>query len=245
MMATLADAYAPAERRAARRIVLVDASPVLYRSFHSKGLAGLRTTSGVPTSAVYGLCAHVLALLESNPHAAAVVFDAPGGSEARREIHDGYKAGRPPMPDELRAQLPLAQEMVELMGVRALRVEGVEADDTIATIAKRLSGEDTLVQIVSSDKDFFQLLETGRVEMLRPVAAGTSEPYTEGDFREDWGLEPAQFLDVLALMGDSADNIPGLKVRQRARDGSRACRCTLPDGKGLLVRVGVHRHVLT
>lgn len=209
-----------------RRLVVVDAHPILYKSFHAKGLAGLRSAQGVPTSAVYGLCSFVVGLLEGAPCAAAVVFDAPGGSDKRKGMYDDYKANRSPMPDELRAQLPLAQEIVELLGVRTLCVPGVEADDTIATLAARARAEaasdagaggssspppTTLVQVCSSDKDFHQLLVEGEVEMLKPGVGGIIEPYTVADLRDDWQIEPEQFLDALALMGDAADNIPGIK----------------------------------
>ena len=155
-----------------------------------------------------------------------VVFDA-SGKTFRHELYPGYKGQRPVTPDEIRSAVPRLIQILQAMGVAEMQVPGVEADDAIGTVAVRSVQAGMAVAIASPDKDFFQLLRPGLI-LLRPpkkadalaaVAAGASkavkfalQPYTSENFREEWqGLEPSQFVDVLALMGDASDNVPGVE----------------------------------
>jgi DNA polymerase-1 len=161
----------------------------------------------------------ILSLLELSPHPThfAVVFDA-SGKTFRHELYQGYKGQRPPAPDEIIHAVPVVQELLRAMDITDVRVPGVEADDIIGTLARRAIEEKGMeVAVASPDKDFFQLLRPGLI-LLRPPKKNKDEvnryslvPYSEEDFTEEWGgLEPSQFVDVLSLMGDSSDNVPGV-----------------------------------
>lgn len=210
-----------------QRLVLVDAFALLYRSHFSFGATSrMRTSEGVDTSVLYGFMGTLLALLESSPPPThfAVVFDggygaSPDGLKGktfRHELYEGYKAQRPSMPPEIGAALPMLTELLDAMKIPTMRGFGLEADDIIATMAVRGVKEGLAVEIASPDKDFNQLLRDG-ITLLRPRKSNSRTQlfnrYTADSFRndEDWGgLEPSQFADVLALMGDASDNIPGV-----------------------------------
>jgi 5'-3' exonuclease len=177
---------------------------------------------------MFGFLSTLLSLLELHPSPThvAVVFDA-SGKTFRHELFPGYKGQRPDTPEDIRAAVPKLQELLNAMGIVELCVPGVEADDVIGTVAVRSVEAGMAVAIASPDKDFFQLLRPGLI-LLRPpkkadaaaaVAAGASkavkyalQPYTDDKFRDEWqGLEPHQFIDLLALMGDASDNVPGVE----------------------------------
>lgn len=188
-----------------KRIVLIDASWLMYRAFFA--IPGdFRTTAGLPTNAVYGFALMFRKLLEGrSPERVAMAFDAPGPTFRELRYPD-YKAQRPSMPDELRQQLPLIDELVAVHGVRALRVPGVEADDIIGTLATRAVAAGYEVHIISGDKDFAQLV-TPTVRMVDTMREVT---YTPDLVSRKWGVKPKQFIDYLALLGDKVDNIPGV-----------------------------------
>ena len=187
---------------------------------------------------LHGRRPYARSILELQPTHVAVCFDAKGKT-FRHEMFTDYKANRPPTPPELTEIIPAVIEMVRNMGVPLLMTSGVEADDIIGTVARRSVESGLHVTIVSPDKDFFQLLGP-RVRQLRPNGKnydpnktltngegggdgfGDSShqnlntkglvPYTERDFREEYmNLDPAQFVDLLAMVGDSSDNIPGVE----------------------------------
>lgn len=193
-------------------LYLADAMALAYRSHFAFIKRPLFSKSGMNTSAVYGFAGSLLKLLEDHsPDHIAVVFDkiGPGGT-FRDALYAEYKAHRPPMPDELEGAIPYIKRLVEAFDIPIVEIDGVEADDVIGTIAKEAEHEKCDVVIVSPDKDFRQLL-SDHVSMLRPAYRGESfNPENAKTFRETYGLEPLQFIDVLALMGDSADNVPGV-----------------------------------
>ena len=207
-------------------LFLADAMALAYRAFFSMQNAVLTTPDGlVDTRALYGFATALLKLLEDHtPEHIAVVFDAmTGAPNFRTEAFPDYKGHRPPMPDGIKGALPFIKRLVAAFDIPILEVEGVEADDVIGTLARRAQTEDVDVVIFSPDKDFRQLLadrtvpaegESGRgaVHMLRPPYQGEAfDRETPATFREKYGgLEPAQFVDLLALMGDTADNVPGV-----------------------------------
>lgn len=192
------------------RLILVDGSSYLYRAFHA--LPELSNSVGEPTGAVHGVL-NMLNKLQRDlePTHLAVVFDAPGKT-FRDKLYAEYKANRPPMPDDLRAQIDPLLEAVQAGGLPMLRISGVEADDVIGTLAQRAVAADMDVTIVTGDKDMAQLVGP-HVELLDTMPRGPSrEPRatnTDGVV-ERFGVRAAQITDYLALVGDSSDNIPGV-----------------------------------
>ena len=194
-------------------LFLADAMALAYRAFFSMKNATLTAPDGTDTRTLYGFATALLKLLEDEqPEHIAVVFDSlTGAPNFRDQLYDDYKGHRPPMPPEIKQNIPLIKRLVEGFDIPVLEVEGVEADDVIGTLARRAEDEGVDTVIFSADKDFRQLL-SDRVSMLRPPYMGeTFDRETPETFREKYGgLEPAQFVDLLALIGDSSDNVPGV-----------------------------------
>ena len=194
-------------------LFLADAMALAYRAFFSMKNATLTAPDGRDTRTLYGFATALLKLLEDEqPEHIAVVFDKLGGKPTfRDQLYDDYKAHRPPMPSEIKDNVPLIKRLVEAFDIPVLEVEGVEADDVIGTLARRAEDEGVDAVIFSADKDFRQLL-SDRVSMLRPPYMGEAfDRETPETFREKYGgLEPPTFIDLLALMGDSSDNVPGV-----------------------------------
>ncbi|MFW6380041.1 MAG: DNA polymerase I [Halorhodospira sp.] len=182
-------------------LILVDGSSYLYRAFFA--LPALSTAKGEPTGALYGVVSmlHKLPAEEAGRHL-AVVFDAPGKT-FRDELFEHYKAHRPPMPEDLRAQREPLKQIIAAMGVPVLEVEGVEADDVIGTLAARAQGP---VVISTTDKDMAQLVDE-RVTLLNTMSGARLDPQ---GVEEKFGVPPAAIRDYLALVGDTSDNIPGV-----------------------------------
>ncbi|MFL6617337.1 MAG: DNA polymerase I [Povalibacter sp.] len=187
-----------------RKLVLVDGSSYLYRAFHA--LPPLTNSRGEPTGAVFGVLNMLQKLLkEEAPELISVVVDAPGRT-FRDDLFEQYKATRQPMPDELRSQLKPLLECVEAMGLPLLRIEGVEADDVIATLATRASKQDIDVLISTGDKDMAQLVD-GRIGLVNTM---TGSRLDRSGVKAKFDVFPEQIVDYLALVGDTVDNIPGV-----------------------------------
>jgi DNA polymerase-1 len=185
-------------------LFLVDALNYLFRAFHA--LPSLTTKSGLPTGAVYGFCQMLLRIdREHRPTHLCVVFDAPGKT-FRDDLFKDYKANRPPTPPELIAQIDLAHQAAAAFGYTVLSISGVEADDVIATLVRNAGAEGLAVVIGSSDKDLMQLCAP-EVQLLDAMKNRLMGP---SDVKEKWGVLPDKLGDVLALMGDSVDNVPGV-----------------------------------
>jgi len=197
------------------RLYLADALALAYRAHFAFISRPLTDTEGNNTSAAYGFTSSLLKLLEDEqPEHIAVVFDPMDGKpNFRDEIYAEYKSHRPPMPDGIRYSLPFIKRIVEAFDIPVLEVSGVEADDVIGTLANRAEDEGVDVVIVSADKDFRQLLAP-HVSMLRPAYKGESfDMETDETFREKYnGLDPIRFIDLLALEGDTSDNVPGVPL---------------------------------
>ncbi|HEY8925960.1 MAG TPA: DNA polymerase I [Polyangia bacterium] len=185
-------------------LYIVDAMNFLFRAFHA--LPPLTTTKGIQTGAVYGLCQMLLRIeREQRPTHLCVVFDAPG-ENFRHRIFNEYKSHRPPMPADLTVQLDLVHSVIDAFGIQTLVVPGFEADDVIATVARQAVAATMDVVICSSDKDLLQLCG-GRIwilDTMRNKRLGVAEVH------EKFGVGPDRVGDVLALMGDSIDNVPGV-----------------------------------
>jgi len=186
------------------RLVLIDGSSYLYRAFHA--LPPLSSAAGEPTGALFGVVNMLRAHLKEAPDYAAFVVDAPGRT-FRDDLDPQYKANRPPMPDELRAQVQPMCEIVAALGFPILRIDGVEADDVIGTLAVRGAAEGIEVTVSTSDKDFAQLVRPG-VALVNTMSGGRLD--SDAAVMAKFGVRADQIVDYLALMGDAIDNIPGV-----------------------------------
>ena len=185
-------------------LVLVDGSSYLYRAFHA--LPPFTNSRGEPTGAVLGVVNMLLKFLrEQEPARIAVVFDAPGPT-FRDALFAQYKAHRPPMPDDLRAQVEPLLDTVRALGLPLLRHSGVEADDVIGTLARRAAESGLSVLISTGDKDMAQLVGP-RVTLVNTM---TGSVYDRDGVKAKFDVWPEQIIDYLALVGDSSDNIPGI-----------------------------------
>lgn len=185
-------------------LVLVDGSAYLYRAFHA--LPPLTNARNEPSGAIYGVGNMLRRLLDQHqPRLAAVVFDAPGKT-FRDALYPEYKANRPPMPEELRAQLGPLKELVEILGFPLLEIAGVEADDVIGTLATLAQDTNLDVLISTSDKDLAQLVNQ-QITLVNTMSNSILDP---AGVVAKFGVSPAQIIDYLALVGDSVDNIPGV-----------------------------------
>jgi DNA polymerase I len=187
-----------------RPLVLVDGSSYLYRAFHA--LPPLTNSRDEPVGAVLGVVNMLLKLLdEHQPEHFAVVFDAKGKT-FRDDLYAEYKANRPPMPDELGAQIAPLLEVIEALGLPMLQVPGVEADDVIGTLAQQASAAGMKTLVSTSDKDMAQLVDDD-VTLVNTMTGTVLDPR---GVEEKFGVPPARIADWLALVGDSSDNIPGV-----------------------------------
>lgn len=185
-------------------LVLVDGSSYLFRAFHA--LPPLTNAAGEPTGAMYGVINMLRKLQDAyKPTHMAVVFDAKGKT-FRNDLYDQYKANRPPMPDDLRAQIEPLHEIIRRMGLPLISISGVEADDVIGTLAHRAVEEEMKVLISTGDKDMAQLVNPS-VTLINTMNDQLLDPAGVVD---KFGVPPERIIDYLALVGDTADNIPGV-----------------------------------
>jgi DNA polymerase-1 len=189
------------------RLFLLDGPGYLYRAYHA--IPYLSTSKGQPCHAVFGMSTMLWKLLrEENPEYFAVAWDPPGPT-FRGERFAAYKETRPGMPDDLRSQLPYVKALFEALRLPLLEVPGFEADDVLATLVDRARDLDVEIVLVTGDKDMLQLVGP-RVRVLAFPGRGERVEYDEAAVRGKWGVEPGQIPDLLALMGDAIDNIPGV-----------------------------------
>tara|TARA_B100002051_G_scaffold117812_1_gene112097 strand:+ start:3530 stop:6202 length:2673 start_codon:yes stop_codon:yes gene_type:complete len=193
------------------RIFVIDGSSYLYRAYHA--MPPLSTSSGQPTGAVKGVTNMLMNLKkDSEGSPIIVVFDAKGKT-FRSDIYSEYKANRPPMPDDLRDQLAPVKSICRAIGFPLIEIEGVEADDVIATISKMAKKAKYKCVISSLDKDLMQLVEDPHISMMDTMK---HKIFNEESVFEKFGVKPNQIRDLLALVGDASDNIPGVpKVGQK------------------------------
>lgn len=186
-------------------LYLIDGSAYIYRAFFA--LPALNNSKGLQTNAVYGFTTMLLKIIrERHPDGIAVAFDEKGPTMRHEEFKD-YKAQRPPMPDGMKSQIPYIHRIVDALAIPGLRQAGYEADDLIGTLARKAEQAGYDVVIVTGDKDMFQLL-TPHVRIYDPVKDKWSG---ETECRERFGVEPARVVEIMGLMGDATDNIPGVK----------------------------------
>ncbi|MCF7749264.1 DNA polymerase I [Bacillus subtilis subsp. subtilis] len=186
------------------RLVLIDGSSYLYRAFHA--LPPLTNAHGEPTGALFGVVNMLRATLKERPEYVAFVVDAPGKT-FRDDLYADYKANRPPMPDDLRPQVEPMCRIVEALGLSILRIPGVEADDVIGTLALQAQQDGLHVTISTGDKDFAQLVRPG-IELVNTMTGSRMD--SDAAVMAKFGVRADQIVDLLALMGDTVDNVPGV-----------------------------------
>lgn len=192
------------------KLVLIDGHSILNRAFF--GIPDLSNSEGLHTNAVYGFLNILFRILEEEqPDYLTVAFDV-SAPTFRHEMYAEYKGTRKPMAPELREQVPVMKEMLKAMGVTIVEKAGYEADDLLGTIAKRCEDAGLLVSVVSGDRDLLQLAsEHIKIRIPKTKKTGTEvEDYNAAQVMEKYGVTPAEFIDVKALMGDSSDNVPGV-----------------------------------
>ncbi|WP_442601598.1 5'-3' exonuclease [Paenibacillus sp. KN14-4R] len=193
-------------------VLLVDGMALLFRAFYANSYGGFirKTSTGLPTNAVYGFIRYFMdAINQFNPTHVVCCWDM-GSSTFRTEKFDGYKANRPSAPEELIPQFDLVKEVVDAFGIPNVGVHGFEADDCIGTLAGRY-GEHTQVRILTGDHDMLQLVNDNVHVIIMKKGQGNYAVYTPEFLLEDKGLTPLQVIDMKGLMGDTSDNYPGVK----------------------------------
>ncbi|MBL7995257.1 DNA polymerase I [bacterium] len=193
------------------RIFLLDGMALAYRAYFAFISNPLKNSKGENTSAVYGFTNALIKILDDEkPEYIAVVFDTPEPT-FRHKKYAPYKATREKMPEDMAPQLPLVKQMSEALGVPAIELPGFEADDIIGTLSVRAAKENIRAYMVTGDKDFMQLIND-RIVMYNPLKKGIALEVVEAaGVKDKFGVEPQHITDMLGLMGDTADNIPGVK----------------------------------
>lgn len=190
-----------------KKLLVIDGNSLMNRAFY--GVRPLTTATGLFTNAVFGYVNMLKKHLDQlQPDCAAVAFDVHAPT-FRHRMYDQYKAGRRPMPEELKMQVPYIRQVSQILGFHILEKEGYEADDILGTLSARAQEEGMETYIVTGDRDSLQLVSDATTVIL--ASTGADQVYTPQALRERYGVEPAQMIDVKAIMGDSSDNIPGVK----------------------------------
>ncbi len=192
------------------KLFLVDGTALAYRSYFAMIKSNLRSPEGTPTGPIYGFANTLVNLLEKEqPTFLAVAWDTHAPT-FRHEMDSNYKANRPPQPEDLQIAIPLIKEMVDFFGFTNLEKDGYEADDLIGTLAVQAKKENVMVYMVTPDKDFMQLVGDN-IYMYKPLNRGDGFELIDSDGVVDYfGVNPGSVTDVLALIGDTSDNIPGV-----------------------------------
>ena len=194
-----------------KKLFLIDGSHLAYRAYFAFIRRPLINSKGEDTSAAFGFAQSVLKILkEENPDYIAVVFDTPEPTFRHKQCPE-YKATREKMPDEMADQLPRIRQVIETLGIPIIEVPGYEADDVIATLARKAEEKGIESYLVTGDKDFFQLVNK-HIKVYRPQHTGDAVDIVDEEWlQKKWGLRPEQVIDYLAIVGDTSDNIPGIK----------------------------------
>ena len=191
-----------------KKLFVIDGMAYAFRSYFA--IRNLRDSTGRPLNAVFGFARLLLKILrEHEPSHIVMVFDAPGKT-FRDDIFPEYKANREKTPDDLVSQFPLIDELVEAFDIPILRVPGVEADDVMGTLAVIAEEQNVTPVLVTGDKDMLQCV-TDTVQVFDPSKGDDGKWYAPADVKERYGVPPINVIDVLGLMGDSADNVPGVR----------------------------------
>lgn len=196
---------------ASYKLYLLDGTALAYRSYFAMMRSNLRNSDGLPTGAIYGFANAIVKLLESgNPSHIAVAWDTHAPT-FRHDMDVAYKANRPPQPDDLRVAFPYIKEMLGYFRIPSLELDGFEADDIVGSLAESARNKDVDVLMVTPDKDFMQLVHDNIV-MMKPLNNGEGfEIIDRAGVENFFGVPPEKVVDVLTIIGDSSDNIPGIQ----------------------------------
>ncbi|MCC5926111.1 MAG: DNA polymerase I [Bacteroidetes bacterium] len=191
-------------------LLLLDGTALAYRSYFAMINSNLRNSEGLPTGTVFGFANAIVRLLEAHqPTHMAVAWDTHAPT-FRHEMDVNYKANRPPQPDEIRASMPIIKEMLGYFNIPSLERDGFEADDIVGSLAESARGKDVQVFMVTPDKDFMQLVHDN-IAMMKPLNNGDGFEIIDREGVEKFfGVPPEKVIDVLTIIGDSSDNIPGI-----------------------------------
>jgi 5'-3' exonuclease len=195
-----------------RCVLLVDGMALLFRGFFATSFRGnfMKTTKGIPTNGVYQFMRYFLDAVETFKPTHVICCWDMGSKTFRTDLYDGYKANRPAPPDELIPQFELVKEVVASFNMPNIGLENFEADDCIGTLAKLYSVENDVI-ILTGDQDILQLVDDGIQVSIMRKGQGNYELFNQANFYEKKGIYPYQIVDLKGLMGDSADNYPGVK----------------------------------
>ena len=194
------------------KIALIDGNSLMFRSYYATAYTGnlMKTKEGVYTNALFGFCNMLTKLLEDDYEYVFVAFDA-GKKTFRHQQYNEYKGTRKQLPDELRVQIPIIKEYLDILNIKRLEDFDFEADDLIASASEMLNDGSNDIFVISGDKDLLQLVK-GKINVcLTKKGVGELDIYNEENFKEKMGFEPLQILDYKGLVGDSSDNLPGIK----------------------------------
>ncbi len=192
-----------------KKLIAIDGNSLMFRAYYAIQTA-MTSRDGVPTNALHGFTAMLIKLIELQPDYMLVAFDVHGGT-FRHDTYPEYKAGRRETPEDLRPQFPALKELLGRMGVAVCECFRYEADDILGTISKKAEEAGVETLIVTGDRDALQLISDKTHVMLTKRGITETVEYDEAKLMEDYGLTPARMIDLKALMGDSSDNIPGVK----------------------------------
>ena len=193
------------------KVLAIDGNSIINRAYY--GIRILSTIEGIFTNAIYGFTNILFKLIdENNPDMILVAFDLKAPT-FRHKMYSEYKAGRKPMPEELRSQIPIMKDLLRAFGCGVLELEGYEADDILGTIAKKANEKGDSCVIATGDRDSLQLVSENVNVHLAATKAGKPEVriYDISRIKEEYGVEPLQMIEIKALQGDSSDNIPGVQ----------------------------------
>ena len=189
------------------RCAIIDGHSLMYRAFHA---LPLMDADGVYTNALHGFLSMLFRMIrEYHPEYCVVAFDEHGPT-FRNDVYPEYKAGRAPMPEELRPQFPLIKEILQAMGIGVISLPGFEADDLLGTVARQANARDIEAMLVTGDRDALQLVSENTSLLFTRKGISETALFTPGNIKEYFGFTPEQVTDWKGLMGDSSDNIPGI-----------------------------------
>ena len=192
-----------------KKLIAIDGNSLMFRAYYAIQTA-MTSRDGMPTNAIHGFTAMLIKLLEEKPDYMLVAFDMAGGT-FRHDDYAEYKAGRRETPEDLRPQFPALKELLTALGIRVCECYRYEADDILGTISKKAGDEGIFTLIVTGDRDALQLVSENTHVLLTKKGITETVEYDEAKLMEDYGLTPDRMVDLKALMGDSSDNIPGIK----------------------------------
>ena len=192
-----------------KKLIAIDGNSLIFRAYYAIQTA-MTSRDGTPTNALHGFTAMLIKLIEQKPDYMLVAFDMHGGT-FRHDTYPEYKAGRKETPEDLRPQIPALKELLEKLGIKVCECFRYEADDILGTISKKASEQGVFTLIVTGDRDALQLISPDTHVMLTKKGITETVEYDEAGLMEAYGLTPRHMIDLKALMGDSSDNIPGIK----------------------------------